>query len=134
MNIEIDGSPTVFIASMFSMSLFLALAGWFSVSGNVDRLFVSSLVMWLSYLSAHKTSEGTFVDGLETSEGKDPKMTPNNSVEYVGSITGFAVLASGMALGSIGLGNEFFPHLLLGSGLFLTGYVIAHISTTGEVL
>lgn len=135
MKIDIDGSATVFLGSMFSMSLFLALSAWFTISGELFNLFVSSLAIWLSYLSAHKTSEGAFVDGLDSSvEGKDPKMTPKNSVEYIGSITGFAVLASGMGIGSIGLGRNLFALVLVGSSLFITGYVIAHISTTGELL
>lgn len=133
MKIEVEASTTVFLLSMLSMSIFLALAAWFSISGNTSSLFVSSLGVWLSYLAAHKTAEGKFVDGLED-KGKDPKMTPKNSVEYAGSAVGFLILVVGMGVGSTGLGNWSFPILVVGATLFLTGYVVAHLSTTGELL
>ena len=133
MKIKVEGSATVFLLSMLSMSSFLALAAWFSISGNTPSLFVSSLAVWLSYLAAHKTAEGKFVDGLED-KGKDPKMTPKNSVEYAGSAVGFLILVLGMGIGSVGLGTLTFPTVLVGSTLFLTGYVVAHLSTTGELL
>jgi hypothetical protein len=134
MKLETEGSKTGFIAAMLLMSVFLAAAGINAASGRIDFLFVSSLLTWLSYLAAHKLSEGTLVDGKSLGVDKDENMTPETVTEYFGSLAGGAILAAGMGVGALGIKQISLPMTFAGAFMFNAGYVFAHISTTGEPL
>lgn len=131
------GSKIKFSAATVLISLFLALAAINSKHGNTGRIFLYTLLAWTGYLAAHKTATGEFIDGREkvTGEGeKDNNMAPKKLVEYPGFITGAAVFITGMITGGIGVRTGEALTTFAGGLLFTTGYVIAHWSTTGELL
>lgn len=138
MKLRTEGSKPGFLLAVLGMSVFLGAAGINSYSGRTDFLFVSSLLTWLFYLAAHKLSEGTLVDGKplerQKEEEKDEKMTPSNTTEYLGSLVGAAILITGMGVGVYGIQDMNLPITVLGAVIFNTGYIVAHISTTGEPL
>ncbi|MFB6241573.1 MAG: hypothetical protein ABEJ36_02095 [Candidatus Nanosalina sp.] len=136
MNLEAEISIPGFIAAVIAMAAFLASAAVLSNSGRVELLFFSSLMMWLSYLAAHKLAEGQLVDGkpLDTDEEKDETMTPETTTEYLGSLSGAAILIAGMVVGAYGIRELNLPLTFVGALIFILGYITAHISTTGELL
>jgi hypothetical protein len=132
MNVRVE-SGTGFAVSIVCLSAFLGAATINAVKGRTDFLFVSSILMWISYLSAHYFAEGTPVDGKNVQENRE-NMTPRNIVEYLGSIVGAAVLIGGMGVGAPGISSSNIPAASAGAFLFITGYVITHFSTTGKLL
>lgn len=130
---RIESSPK-FALSIVLMAVFLSSAAFFAYRGETMMLFGSSLFCWLSYLSAHKSSEGKLVDGKEVVKDSDEDMTPQNSVEYLGSILGSGILISGMGFGALGLRRGSPILLFTGAIFFILGYILAHLSTTGKPL
>ena len=129
-------SKTKFLVSSLALSLFLALAAIEARSGNTPRVFVYMLLTWISYMISHKAAVGKFIDGKETSEedGKDEKMAPKDLVENTGFLLGSVLFISGMITGAYGLHLLQRPLTVLGSVVFIMGYVVSHQSTTGELL
>jgi hypothetical protein len=136
MRVEPEVSGPGFVVSMLAMSLFLAASGVAAASGRTGFLFISSLLTWLSYLSAHRYAVGELVDGKPGTSEEDGNetMTPGNTTEYLRGLTGGAILATGMAVGAAGIASLHLPITFLGALLFNAGYVTAHASTTGELL
>ena len=130
---RIESSPK-FAVSIILMSLFLSSSGFYAYSGEQYLLFGSSLLFWLSYLAAHKSSEGKLVDGKEAVKNSDEDMTPRDSVEYLGSILGSGILIGGMGFGALGLRRNSPILLFTGATFFILGYILAHLSTTGKPL
>ncbi|MFB6116077.1 MAG: hypothetical protein ABEK10_01070 [Candidatus Nanosalina sp.] len=131
------GSKIKFSAAIVLISLFLALAAINSKQGNTGRIFLYTLLAWTGYLTSHKVATGEFIDGKETvtsKDGKDSNMAPKNLVEYPGFITGATVFITGMIIGGTGVRTGEVLTTFGGGLLFTTGYVIAHWSTTGELL
>jgi hypothetical protein len=120
------------------MSGFLAAAAINASSGRTDFLFISSLMKWLSYLSAHKLSEGKLMDGKpvvsQMEDENTEKMTPSNRTEQLGSLAGAVDLITGMGVVVVGVQRLSIPVTFAGAVLFNTEYIVAHISTTGEPL
>lgn len=131
-----EESLTKFLIGSLSISLFLALAAVEARQGNPAPVFIYMTLTWTSYMISHKAAVGKFIDGKEnnTEEGKDEKMAPKDLAENKGFLLGSTLFISGMIIGAYGL------HLLqeyltiTGSIIFITGYVVAHYSTTGELL
>jgi hypothetical protein len=133
MKIRVE-SGTGFAVSIVCLSAFLGAATINAVKGRTDFLFISSLLMWISYLSAHYFAEGTPIDGKTAGKEDKENMTPRNIVEYLGSIIGAAVLIGGMGVGASGISSSNIPAASAGAFLFITGYIITHFSTTGKLL
>lgn len=135
MKVEAEVSGPGFVASMLLMSIFLAASGVAAASGRTGFLFISSLLTWLSYLSAHRYAAGELVDGKPggNEEGNET-MTPGDTTEYLGGLMGGAILVAGMAIGASGIAELNLPVTFLGALIFNSGYVAAHASTTGELL
>jgi hypothetical protein len=127
-------SGTGFAVSIICLSAFLGAACINAVKGRTDFLFISSLLMWISYLSAHYFAEGTPVDGKNVGEKDKENMTPGNIAEYLGGAIGAAVLIGGMGFGASGISSSNIPVASAGAFLFITGYAITHFSTTGKLL
>lgn len=133
MNVRAE-SGTGFAVSIVCLSSFLGAATINAVKGRTDFLFISSLLLWISYLSAHYFAEGTPIDGKTGEDDRGENMTPGNIAEYLGGAIGAAVLIGGMGVGASGISSSNIPVASAGAFLFIAGYVITHFSTTGKLL
>lgn len=127
-----------FLLSTVLISIFLALTATTARTGNFRVVFVYMLLTWISYMAAHKTATGRFVDGKEPSEqketGKDESMTPKDMIENSGFMAGGIIFITGIIIGAYGIHLLRIPITFVGSLLFNLGYIISHYSTTGELL
>lgn len=121
-----------FVFAMIATSFFLALATVKSVAQEPKIVFVSSLLMWAGYLTSHKISEGTFVDGHD--ENSSDQMLPHDREKWTGVIAGTLILISGFAVAITGLQNESLIMTFPAAILFWTGYIVTHYTGTGELL
>lgn len=121
-----------FVITIAYASFFLALASVYSVAQRPKIVFLSSVLMWTSYLVAHKISEGTFVDGHE--EDSSNHMIPHDRERWAGVILGSLILISGFAVGIEGLKRQSVIMTFPAASLFWTGYIAAHYNATTELL
>lgn len=123
---------TKFVITIAFASFFLTIASVYSVAQRPAIVFVSSALMWASYLIAHKISEGTFVDGHE--EDSNNHMIPHDRERWAGVILGSLILISGFAVGIKGLEEQSMILTFPAASLFWIGYIASHYNATGELL
>lgn len=121
-----------FFVSMSLTAFFLAVATVHSVAQRPDIVFASSLLMWIGYLTSHKISEGTFVDGHDEESGD--QMVPRDREKWIGVIFGSLILVSAFFIAVTGLQQQSLLLTFPAAALFWTGYVVAHYNATGELL
>lgn len=119
-----------FLAYMTLSAASLGFSGYHSFQDNLPMAFLGALGTWTGYLLAHRSAEGVFVDHGEGNK----RMIPENASSIAGTILGSAVLASGLLTGAVSLRSENLFLTMGSAGVFLSGYVIAHYSATGELL
>lgn len=128
---------TGFISSVTLLSLFLALAAIEAKNGNSAGIFLYTFLSWIGYMSAHKIATGKFIDGKNPDKpdtDKNEVMAPGNLIEYAGFLSGASIFIAGMIAGGKGVKTGEILLTFLGGVLFTTGYIIAHWSTTKELL
>lgn len=123
-----------FLAGSLSISIFLALAALEARKGNPRLVFIYTLFSWTSYMISHKAAVGQYIDDKESIKEVKKGFAPKEVAEHKGFLLGSTLFISGMTLGAYGLHLLSRPLTLLGSIVFITGYVVAHYSTTGELL
>ena len=130
-------SKTGFIASSILFSLSLAMAAIKSRQGDAAEVFLFTLLSWTGYMSAHKLATGRFVDGKDPGKSEDRKgerMAPEGLREKAGFLLGATVFVTGMFAGGKGIGTGEVFLTFTGGILFTSGYIIAHWSSTEELL
>lgn len=121
-----------FVITIAFTSFFLAIASVYSVAQRPRIVFISSMLMWAGYLTAHKISEGTFVDGHE--EDASNHMIPHDRERWAGVILGSLILISGFAVAIQGLKEQSVLMTFPAATLFWAGYITAHYNATSELL
>jgi amino acid transporter len=101
----------------------------FAKDGNVLMAIISSFITWISYSGIHAIITGEPLD-----ERSDEKILNKSDDEWVlFGIAAFLFIA-GMALTAIGLNEGQRIETLIGVGVVLTGYFIAHYDIGDEIV
>jgi hypothetical protein len=132
--------------------------------GKIPFVYLAGFFSWTGYLIGHFAVTGVFVDDLsehvseiesspddgsndasngENNGGIDSigevlarvrNLAPEDPFDAVGFILGIGILVSGIAILAWFVRREAFLLGNIGSGMFLSGYVIAHYFDTGKAL
>ena len=107
----------------------LAYLLMFAKNGQVYLAVASSLVTWLSYSGIH-----AIITGQPLDERSEEKVLGRSDDEWIlFGIAGF-LFVSGMALTAIGLNQGQSIETLIGVGVVLTGYFIAHYDIGDQIV
>lgn len=93
------------------------------------EVFISATLGWSGYLFAHYSATGKFIH-----QQQDQHLFPSSTRKILGGIAGILVLTAGITIWAISLQQGDRITGLLGSGVFLAGYIIAHYEFTGDLL
>lgn len=158
------GSHIGLIAGLGTTAMSMSAGFIWATQGKVPLVYLAGFFSWTGYLVAHYAVTGVFVDDLsksspeaEASNESDVhvlgtenldrstnsvrdtlvqmrNVAPEDPFEAVGFIAGIAILVSGIAILAWFVRQESFILGNVGSGMFLSGYVIAHYFDTGKAL
>lgn len=102
---------------------------YFVKQTDVLRVFISATLGWGGYLFAHYSATGKFIHQKQRQH-----TLPSDWKKVVGGCYGILNIAAGMAIWAVSLNIENITAMILGSFLFLLGYLIAHYEFTGDML
>lgn len=120
-------NPVGFVFALGITAVGLGIGFYWARTGLVFRTYLMSFLSWMAYLFSHYFSQGHFIDG-------NPEKHSYRKTLNIGLFVGGGILITGMVIGSYGLHARSLYLTIVGAVFFLSGYVKAHHSTTGELL
>lgn len=124
------------VAFFFTVLLWISISGLFiqSKNGHLVASILFGAVSWGSYLAVHKMLEGSSHDLENKISGNKDKEIIYSPKKVLGLLLGLIIFGLGGLILSTGVNASSYVIATSGSALIITGYMIAHKSSTGKLV